>query len=204
MAPEEIVEARILEENMPPKVKVTKNEILKTALELLRQEGEGVINARNISQKVGCSTQPIYVQFATMEELKEALREVAYEAYLCSIEKEVASGKYPAYKAYGMAYMRFAMEEKELFKFLFMCDREGMEMNVTPDFTASVEMIMEANGISRERAEKMHFEMWSFVHGIGTMLATSFLPLDWDSISQMTTDVYHGLQSVHSSQENKR
>ena len=35
----------------------------------------------------------------------------------------MAEGKYPPYKASGMAYIRFAKEEKELFKLLFMRDR---------------------------------------------------------------------------------
>lgn len=188
---------------MAPKVKVTKEDILKTALDLYRERGEEAINARRIAEKLGCSTQPICFNFATMEELKEALREVAYKMYFGFIEREVASGKYPAYKAYGMAYMRFASEEKELFKFLFMCDRKGVVANETPDFSESVEMIMAANGVTRECAQKMHFEMWSFVHGIGTMLATSFLALDWESISKMTSDVYHGLQVVHSTEEHK-
>ncbi len=188
---------------MAPKVKVTKEDILKTALDLYRERGEEAINARRIAEKLGCSTQPICFNFATMEELKEALHEVAYETYLGFIEREVASEKYPAYKAYGMAYMRFAREEKELFKFLFMCDRKGAVETEAPDFSASVEMIMAANGITRERAERMHFEMWSFVHGIGTMLATSFLTLDWETISKMTSDVYHGLQAVYSTEEHK-
>jgi malate dehydrogenase (oxaloacetate-decarboxylating) len=88
-------------------------------------------------------------------------------------------------------------------KDVIMCDRKGVVVNETPDFSESVEMIMDANGVTRECAQKMHFEMWSFVHGIGTMLATSFLALDWESISKMTSDVYRGLQIVHSAQEHK-
>ena len=188
---------------MTRRASITEGDILNATLEILRERGEEAINARRIAEKLGCSTQPICFNFATMEELKEALREVAYKTYHGFIEREVASGKYPAYKAYGMAYMRFASEEKELFKFLFMCDRKGVMANETPDFSESVEMIMEANGVTRECAQKMHFEMWSFVHGIGTMLATSFLALDWESISKMTSDVYHGLQVVHSTEEHK-
>jgi hypothetical protein len=58
-------------------------------------------------------------------------------------------------------------------------------------------MIMQANGISREQAELWHMEMWSCVHGIGTMLATSFLDLDDDLISRMISDIYQGLHAKH-------
>ena len=57
----------------------------------------------------------------------------------------------------------------------------------------AVDMIMEATGISREKAELMHLEMWSCVHGIGTMLATSFLSLEPELISEMLTDIYQGI-----------
>ena len=129
-----------------------------------------------------------------MEELQYATAAAAYEIYTDFLAREVQEGKYPQYKAYGMAYIRFAKEERELFKLLFMCDREGMDPVSAPDFDASVEMIMNANGVSRERATLMHLEMWACVHGIGTMFATSFLSLEWELISDMLTDIYQGLR----------
>ena len=58
-----------------------------------------------------------------MEELLDETKKAAYGIYFSTIEKELNEGKYPQYKAYGMAYVRFAKEEKELFKLLFMRDR---------------------------------------------------------------------------------
>ncbi len=190
-----------MEVTMSPKVKVTKKEIIDTALQLCRESGSDCVNARSIAASLGCSTQPIFSNFATMEDLHAAVMSAAYEEYLGFIENEVRSGKYPQYKAFGMAYVRFAKEEKQLFKMLFMRDRGGEALSPTADFEASVEMIMESNGISRERARLMHLEMWACVHGIGTMLATSFLPLEWDLISDMITDVYRGLCERHLSKE---
>lgn len=187
---------------MPPKVKITKEEIVATALTLVRQNGESALNARNIANALGCSTQPVFSNFSTMEELQQAVLAAAYECYLGFIGNEMASGKYPAYKAMGMAYIRFAEREKELFKLLFMCDRQGADMKPTQDFESSVQIIMESNGISKEAATLMHFEMWACVHGIGTMLATSFLTLDWELISQILSDIYQGLQKKHAGKEN--
>jgi hypothetical protein len=44
---------------MPPKVKITKEEIIQTALFLVRENGEQAINARAIATALHCSTQPI-------------------------------------------------------------------------------------------------------------------------------------------------
>ena len=188
---------------MPPKVKITKAQIIETAVELVRVNGDHAINARAIASALGCSTQPIFSNFATMEELREATIKAVYEIYRGFLKREVESGEYPKYKAFGMAYIRFAKEEKELFKLLFMRDRTGEDERVSPDFEESAQMIMNANGMTMEQARFMHLEIWTCVHGIGTMLATSFLPLEWDLISGMVTDVYQGIRTRHLSEETK-
>ena len=183
--------------NMPPKVKVTKSEIIKTAVELIRAKGENALNARNIAKALNCSTQPIFSNFKAMEELQSEVLKLAYELYLGFLKSEAQSGKYPQYKSFGMAYIRFAKQESNLFKLLFMRDRRGEALSVSVDFEQSVNLIMTANSTTREIAERIHFESWVFVHGIATMRATSFLTLDWDAISDMLTDVYQGLKAKH-------
>ena len=185
---------------MPPKVKITKKNITDTALALVRRSGESVLNARSIAAELGCSTQPVFSNFANMEELRAAVVAAAFETYLGFISDEVAGGRFPKYKSFGMAYIRFAKEERELFKLLFMCDRSGMSLQPTEDFTQSIEMIMTANGVDRETAELMHLECWAFVHGIAAMLATSFLELDSELISQMVSDAYMGIRARHLSE----
>ena len=180
---------------MPPKVKVTKEEIINTTLSLVRKIGTEAINARAIASALNCSTQPIFSNFESMEELQEKTIIAAYELYLDFINKEVESGKYPKYKSFGMAYIRFAKDEKELFKLLFMRDRTEEDKSPSPDFNEAVQMIMSANGVTQEVAMLIHLELWSCVHGIATMMATSFLQLEWNLISDMLTDVYQGIRS---------
>ena len=188
---------------MPPKVRITREEIIKTSVALVRENGEQSLNARAIASALNCSTQPIFSIFTSREELENATIRAAYKIYLSFIENEVESGKYPKYKSFGMAYIRFAKEEKELFKLLFMRDRTGEDLSTSPDFEESVQLIMHANNVSYETASLIHLEMWSCVHGIATMLVTSFLPLEWDLISQMTSDVYCGIKARHMSEGNK-
>ena len=186
---------------MPPKTKVTKGDIIKTALALCRGNGKEAVNARAIAAVLGCSTQPIFSNFATMEELQAAMLAAAHACYLDFLDREAASGKYPAYKAYGMAYIRFAREERELFRVLFMCDRGGSDLPSSKDFDVSVAYIMQQNALSEERATLMHLEMWCAVHGIATMVATSFLELDEELISRIMSDIYQGVRDRHISEE---
>ena len=182
---------------MPPKVKITKEDIIQMALSLVREKGATVLNARGIASALGCSTQPVFSNFATMEELQAAVIAAAYDHYLDFLKAEAESGAYPPYKAFGCGYVRFAKEERELFRLLFMRDRGGEDLRPTPDFEASVDMIMAANGISREAASMLHLEMWACTHGIATMIATSFLDLEWELISRMLSDAYLGLRARH-------
>lgn len=187
---------------MPPKVKITRDDIINAAVAIVRRNGAQELNARSIAGEIGCSTQPLFSNFTSMEELDVAVMTAAYGIYTGFINAEIARGEYPMYKAYGMAYIRFAREERELFKLLFMSDRRGAEAVPTDDFAASVEIIMEANGVSRESAELIHLEVWSATHGIATMLATSFLELDDSLISQILSDVYHGVRRRHILEDN--
>ena len=60
---------------------------------------------------------------------------------------------------------------------------------------------MELNKISKEKATLMHLEMWTFVHGIASMIATSFLELDLELISTMLSDAYNGIRKHHLERE---
>ena len=183
---------------MPPKVKVTKEDIMNTAVEIIRQSGPQSINARTIAAKLNCSTQPIFSNFATMEELRLAVVEKADTLCQEYMRREVESGAFPAYKASGMAYIRFAKEEKELFKLLYMCDRSDEPIPEGSELTDKMEAIVHNNtGLDGWDVKLFHLEMWAFVHGIATMFVTGFLDLDWELVSKMLTDSYQGLRKQY-------
>ena len=180
---------------MPPKVKVTKEDIVLAAMEIVRREGVAAINARTIAAQLGCSTQPIFSNFAKREELKAAV--IAQAEALCNqyLQTEVESGKYPVYKASGMAYIRFAKEESALFRLLFMRDRGGeTEGGADHLFTRMVTVVQGNTGLNFTDAQVFHLEMWAYVHGIATMMATGFFLPDWELVSRMLSDAYLGMR----------
>lgn len=178
---------------MPPRNKVTKRAILDAAVELTRS-GEP-LNARALAQRLGCSTQPIFSNYATMEVLRADVIAAGMERYHQYLSEEMGNGKYPLYKASGMGYIRFALEEKELFKLLFMRDRTGEAItDDVEELRPILALIQEKTGMSFERARQFHLEMWIYVHGIATMLATNYLPWTMEDISDMLTDAFEGLR----------
>jgi AcrR family transcriptional regulator len=183
---------------MPPKVKITKEEIINAAVEIVRKEGAQSINARTIAAALNCSTQPVFSNFATMEELRQAVMVHAYNLSQEYMQNEIACGNYPIYKSSGMAYIRFAKEEKELFKLLFMCERTKEQYHKEIRFDDNISRIVESStGLDNSNAQLFHLEMWAIVHGIATMFVTGFLDLDWDLVSKMLTDSYMGLRKQY-------
>lgn len=183
---------------MPPKVTTTKADIVSAAVEIVRKDGAGALNARNIAAALGCSTQPIFSNFATMQDLRLAV--VARTDALCRdyMQREIESGLYPAYKATGMAYIRFAKEEKELFRLLYMRDRAEEDPRAELEIGSELEaMICQNIGLDPETAKLFHLEMWACVHGIAAMFATGFLDLPQELVSKMLTDVYQGLRKQY-------
>ncbi len=183
---------------MPPKVKVTKEDIINATVDIVRKSGAQAINARTIASVLNCSTQPVFSNFATMEELRLAVVEKADIMCQEYMQREVESGKFPAYKANGMAYIRFAKEEQELFKLLYMRNRSSEPIPENSELNDKMESIVHNNtGLSGADAKLFHLEMWAYVHGIATMFATGFLNLDWELVSKMLTDSYQGFKKQY-------
>lgn len=59
---------------MPAKKQVPKEKILAAALELLKTQGYEAVNIKQLSKALGCSTQPVYLSFSGMDELRGGIR----------------------------------------------------------------------------------------------------------------------------------
>ncbi|MDE5742448.1 MAG: TetR/AcrR family transcriptional regulator [Oscillospiraceae bacterium] len=187
---------------MPPKARVEREDIINAAAEIVRENGVSALNARAVAARLGMSTQPIFSNYSSMEELKADVLDFAYKVYCGYLERGMTSGEHPVYKASGMAYIQFAKEERELFKLLFMRDRRGEGFVQRDDEVKPIIGILMKNlGISEEQANMFHLEMWVYVHGIASMIATSYLELETEMVSNMLTDVYMGLKERYSKKE---
>lgn len=187
---------------MARKVMFTKQEIINAALDITRESGFSAVTARAIGSKLGTSYRPICSFFESMADVQNAVIKEANEIYQNYLKEDMSSGKYPPYKASGMAYIRFATKEKELFKLLFMRERTNEEKaKVASEFEIISELIVkQINGITKEQASLFYLEMWTYVHGIATMIATNFYDWNEELCSRTLTDMYLGLKQKY---ENK-
>ncbi len=180
---------------MPRDFMFTKEEIINAALSLTRERGFSAVSARTLGEKLGTSSRPVFGRFENMEEVKSAIISAANELYQAYRKKELESGKYVPFKASGMAYIRFAREEKELFKLLFMRDRSKEALKSYADeMDELVSLVGKQVDLNKDKATMFYLEMWIYVHGIASMIATNYLEWDEELASRAVTDVYEGLK----------
>lgn len=172
---------------------ISREKILNSAFELVRKEGVEALSVRSIAHACDCSTQPIYHSFNGIEEIKDEVYKMSLNYFYEYLLKIVASKKYPEYKAMGMAYVKFAHDETELFKYTFMTKPRVKTNSVDESFKVSIEVIKKTLKISEEAARKLHTEMWIFGHGIATMYITNYINFDLETVSDLYKDVYRGL-----------
>lgn len=179
---------------MSAKKQITKDQLVITACQIVSEKGITGLNMRDLAKRCNCSTQPIYLSFANADELKHAVKLQIMEYYRKYVNDEVASRHYIEYKATGMAYIRFAKEQPQFFKYLFMRNRADETVDeMATDFEHEAD-ILTRQGYSHDKAIQFHTHMWVYVHGIATMYATGYLNWDWDMVSNLLTDAFLGIK----------
>ena len=161
---------------MPPKVRFQREAVVDAAYQLARTSGLEAVNARAIAKALGCSTQPLFREFESMEDIRAEVVKLALTEYGRRIAQATSGTAMPPYKSAGMAYILFAREEPQLFRMLFMCDRSHMSP-LEPDETLDyiLELLTQKTGYTHEEALDFHLQMWVFTHGLATMVATHYI-----------------------------
>lgn len=180
---------------MPPKQKITKNDVLNSAFEIVRREGVENLNARNIAKNLHCSTQPIFTCYENMNDLKTDVFEMA-NRYHKNYFNKIETGSDIFLNA-GIAYVEFALEEANLFRFLFMsgnfCGKqlgEFVEDDCNNHIASGMPAFIEK---ASPVAQAVFTDMWLYAHGIATMLVTNQLAFDKDQIKVMLIRVFERL-----------
>ncbi len=178
---------------MPPKAKITKEMVIDAAFEVTRESGWENINARIVAQKLDCSTQPVMYHFATIDELRKAVYEKtdhAHTAYLMNITQEGIMLNI------GLNYIRFAVEEPNLFRFLFQSgyavENTLLEMINSEELIPIISLMQEAMNLNMEQTKEVFITLAMFVHGYASIMVNNSLKYDEKLISTSLERVYTG------------
>lgn len=176
---------------MPPKVKFSKQEIVDAAVRVARDKGIDGVTAREIAAELGVSTRPIFTYFDTMDEVKAEVFQTAKELYRAYVERGLA-GPIP-FLGIGQQYIRFAHDEPELYKLLFLT-RPGnasggaMEaLRFSQDLAR--ESLMRIYNMDAHTADCYFRDLWLVVFSFATLIVTDDCPYTGAEMSAILTEV---------------
>jgi len=104
---------------MPPSAKISKQEILEVAFQILKNENLMAITARRLAKELNCSTHPIYQCFKNMDELYSELYDIASKYFSGVVEKNIKESRFP-WLELGVSYVQMAYREKNIYRFLYV------------------------------------------------------------------------------------
>lgn len=191
---------------MPTTLKITKEKILDAAFSIARSYGINKVSNREIAKRLNCSIRPIYYQFKNVDELNKELY-VKIEKFFYKFIMDNMVDTMPLYKQVGINYIKFAREETNLFKFLFMTRSDLIPKEFVSkdqeDFKELVKLIKISTKLSDKDIESFHIKMWIFAHGIATLSANNTVEFNDEQISHLLSLEFQALMLLKENPNNK-
>ena len=174
---------------MAPKNKFTKEEMAEAALRVVRAKGADGLTAKTMADELGTSTQPIFTGFGSMDGVRREVRAAAvrvYDGYANAGLRE----KIP-FLGVGMQYIRFAREEPELYRLLFLTRAQEQDYSAMKSMqhlqTLVRPTLMSVYRITAEEADRYFRDLWFVAHSLSTLIVTGDCPYSDREIGQILT-----------------
>ncbi|MBO5452272.1 MAG: TetR/AcrR family transcriptional regulator [Lachnospiraceae bacterium] len=174
---------------MAPRNKFSRDEMIERAVQVVRKQGIGALTAKSLANELGVSTQPVFTCFHTIEEVRREVvnaAKILYDDYV----KEGVCSDIP-FLGFGMHYIRFAKEEPELYRLLFLSTDQGEGNSAFEEMNASLELVtdsmQETYHIDAKTAERYSRDMWLVAHSLATLIVTGSCPYTDQEIGRILT-----------------
>ena len=159
---------------MPPKVKFLQEEIVDAALQVVREKGADALTAREAAAKLGVSTRPIFTYFDTMEQLRGEVCAQAKARYVDCITLGLAEPI--PFLGVWRQYLRFAKEEPELYRMLFLTRPGGAMRSLALSQDLARESIMRVYDMDARTADSYFRDLWLVAFSFATLVVTDDCP----------------------------
>jgi hypothetical protein len=190
---------------VPPKTRITKDMIINAAIEIAKQSGYESINARTVSEQLHCSTQPVMYHFSTIDAMKRA----AY-AKVDHLHSEYMMTTMPGQDpilGIGLNYIRFAVEEPQLFRFLFQSgyaeENSLLEMIESEELVPVLAAMQEGSGLRMEKTKQIFLTVALFAHGYASIIANNGLEYDEKLVAEHLERTWNGACLAAAQEENE-
>lgn len=160
-------------------IKFSKEDILEKSVEFIKEYSYSKLTVRELAKYIGCSTQPIFKNYANFDKYKKDLKSYLRKDYESFISKYVDKDDYLYTISY--AYALYAKKEPNVFFSLFMADLAGSRtveevLNTARNFETIEAMVKQYN-VSLEEAKRIYREVRFYTHGISTQLCVNSIKL---------------------------
>ena len=184
---------------MPAIKKFSKDEIIDAAVDVLRDGGFSSVNARSVAKKLRCSTQPIYFSFKNMDELKAALTERAVQMHTQRVRDSlhIHEGNDSRYSSYGMGFVKFAAEEKQLFRWLYLDGEQSGPYQSDVLTSEVIDVITNEFGYTADTARRFHQDMIYFTYGLAILANTDHLHLTESELREAFRREFRALIAIY-------
>lgn len=156
---------------MARKKEIDKQRILDAAYKLAVRGGIESLTARNIAKAVNCSTQPIYLEFKNMQDLRnQVLARISDELKSNNLQQNFTGE--PLIDL-DLSYLYFAKEHVDLFRAMFVDGKFGNQMIVDTLMGLGIEKFkqqFDAEQYSDERLKHIVISNWIAATGLATLL----------------------------------
>ena len=156
---------------MARKKEIDKQRILDAAYKLAVRGGIESLTARNIAKAVNCSTQPIYLEFENMQDLRnQVLARISDELKSNTLQQNFTGE--PLIDL-DLSYLYFAKEHVDLFRAMFVDGKFGNQMIVDTLMGLGIEKFkqqFDAEQYSDERLKHIVIANWIAATGLATFL----------------------------------
>ena len=156
---------------MARKKEIDKQRILDAAYKLAVRGGIESLTARNIAKAVNCSTQPIYLEFENMQDLRnQVLARISDELKSNTLQQNFTGE--PLIDL-DLSYLYFAKEHVDLFRAMFVDGKFGNQMIVDTLLGLGIEKFkqqFDAEQYSDERLKHIVIANWIAATGLATLL----------------------------------
>lgn len=152
---------------------ITRDHILNAAYEVVSTEGFTGFTARNIASKMKSSTQPIYLEFKNMDDLRNAFFDKVEEYLRDSVFDKEVSGD-PIIDVV-INFVEFAKNNKTFFRALFIEDHVGGEKvnQFSIDiFYSKIEGHDVYDNLSDTQKETLFTSIWILATGLSSLAAS--------------------------------
>ncbi|WP_461226826.1 TetR/AcrR family transcriptional regulator [Lacticaseibacillus suihuaensis] len=170
---------------MARKKTITRDQILTAAYELVVEEGFKRFTARNIARRMACSTQPIYLEFANMAELRQAVVDQIKQTLTSKLSRRYTTD--PIVDL-GLAYINFALDNQALYRAVFVEDHFGiaaMRAYALDHAIAKLDGYPPATKLSRTQRQNAVTGVWIVATGIANLVAPGFIDISPEQMIAM-------------------